>query len=141
MAKIFHSLTDSLTVLSDLFRGFSPLSPLWYSYKRPTGCLATGVASWNIQLVYTDIDIRTSLWSLVTTYFQTKDSNRLQQSWAGLSMLNEKFDQLLTLGTVSSGKNGSADDDATTDHTRGISERNQLMAKSRDSVFPFKRIS
>ncbi len=35
-------------------------------------------------------------------------------------MLNEKFDHLLTLGTVSSGKNGSADDDATADHTRGV---------------------
>jgi hypothetical protein len=55
---------------------------------------------------------------VVTTYFQTKDSNRLQQSWSGLSVLNEKSaDQLLTLGTVSS---GSADDDATADHTRGV---------------------
>ncbi len=68
--------------------------------------------------------VRTSLWrgvTIVTIYFQTKDSNRLQQSWAGLSVLNEKSaEQLLTLGTVSSGKNGSADDDATADHTRGV---------------------
>jgi hypothetical protein len=99
MAKIFHSLTDSLTVcaqvLSDLFRGFFPLSPLVFIQKT-TGCLATA-ASWNIQLVYTDINIRTSLWrgSLVTTYFQTKDSNRLQQSWSAFSRLNEQSaDQL-----------------------------------------------
>ncbi len=73
MAKIFHSLTDSLTVcaqvLSDLFRGFFPLSPLVFIQKtnRLPGN-RSGLLEYPT-IVYTDINISTSLWGGVTSHY------------------------------------------------------------------------